>query len=283
MRGDLAVQAPRCARREDSRVVARRTPLIDDRLIDVVRVLFAQSVKLRYRGSVLGVVWSALSPLAMAAVYASVFGRTFARYYGDSVLLYAAAVYIGLALIGFFIAATTECSTTIVQNGGLLNKIRIPFEAFPLASIAAQAFQLLAGCVSVMVVLSLLMTHDLLHVVLLFVPLASLLMLATGVGLIISGVGAFFRDTPHLYELATFLLWVTSPIFYPVAIVPPRLQQVLVFNPLFPILTSARDLVLTPSLPPLWMFVVPLAEGVVVLVLGVAAFRQMRGHFMDHV
>jgi ABC-type polysaccharide/polyol phosphate export permease len=274
----------RCgALREHSSVVARRTPLIDDRLIDVVRVLFAQSVKLRYRGSALGIIWSALSPLAMAAVYASVFGRTFARYYDNSILLYAAAVYIGLALIGFFISATTECSTAIVQNGGLLNKIRIPFEAFPLAGIAAQAFQLLLGCVSVMVVLSLLMTHNLLHTVLLVVPLASLLMLATGVGIFISGVGVYFRDTPHLYELATFLLWVTSPIFYPAAIVPLRLQQVLVFNPLYPILTSARDLVLTSSLPPLWMFALPLAEGALALVLGVAAFGKMRRHFMDHV
>ncbi len=277
------MQARRDGQREDSSVVAPRTSLIDDRLVDVVRVLFAQSVKLRYRGSALGILWSALSPLAMAAVYASVFGRTFARYYDDSVLLYAAAVYIGLALIGFFIGATSECSTAIVQNGGLLNKIRIPFEAFPLASIAAQAFQLLTGCVSIMVVLALVMTHDLVHVVLLVIPLVSLLMLATGVGIFISGVGVFFRDTPHLYELATFLLWVTSPVFYPAAIVPLRLQQVLVFNPLYPILTAARDLVLTPALPPLWMFGFSLAEGALALLLGVAAFAQMRRHFMDHV
>jgi lipopolysaccharide transport system permease protein len=268
---------------EHSRVVARRTPLIDDRLVDVVRVLFAQNVKLRYRGSALGIVWSALSPLAMAAVYASVFGRTFARYYEDSVVLYGAAVYIGLALVGFFNGATTASTTVIAQNGGLLNKIRIPFEAFPLATIAAQAFQLLAGCVSVMIVLSVVTTHGVVHALLLVVPVAALVMLTTGVGMFVSAVGVFFRDTPHIYELATFLLWVTSPVFYPAAIVPAPLQHVLVLNPLYPVLTSARDLVLTPFLPPLWMLALALLEGALALVLGVAAFAAMRRHFMDHV
>ena len=59
----------------------------------------------------------------MAAVYAAIFGPTFAQYYGGSILLYGTAVYIGLTLIGFFIAATTECSSVLVQNGGLLNKV----------------------------------------------------------------------------------------------------------------------------------------------------------------
>ena len=93
----------------------------------------------------------------------------------------------------------------------------------------------------------------------------------------------FFRDAPHLYELATFFLWVTSPVFYPAEIVPHRLQHFLVYNPLYPILTTSRDLVLTPSLPPLWLFALALAEGALALVLGVAAFRAMRSRFMDHV
>ena len=80
----------------------------------------------------------------MAVVYAAIFGQTFARYYGGEIVLYAAAVYIGLALIGFFIAATSECAVVLVQNGQLLNKVSVPFEAFPLATVAAHAFQLLA-------------------------------------------------------------------------------------------------------------------------------------------
>jgi len=264
-------------------VVARRIPLLDDRLPDVVGVLFSQYLKLRYRGSVLGILWSALSPLAMAVVYAAVFGQTFARYYDDSPVLYGAAVYTGLALIGFFIAATSECTTVIVQNGGLLNKVRIPFEAFPLATVSSHAFQLLAGSVPLLVALALVMNHDVLHIVLLVVPFAALLMLTAGVGLLVSAIGVFFRDTPHLYELATFLLWVTSPVFYPAAIVPHRLASILVFNPLYTILQTARGLVLSRDLPPSWMFALAVGEGALALALGVAAFAAMRKRFMDHV
>jgi ABC-type polysaccharide/polyol phosphate export permease len=277
------MQAPRRAERERTRVVARRTPLFDRRLRDVVGVLFAQNVKIRYRGSALGIAWSALSPLGMAVVYAAIFGPTFAGYYGGSVALYGAAVYIGLTLIGFFIAATTECASVLVQNGGLLNKVRIPFEAFPVATVAAHAFQLLVGSVPLLVVLAVVMTHDPLRVLLLLVPFAAVVMLAAGVGIFVSGVGVFFRDTPHLYELATFLLWVTTPVFYPAAIVPARLAHFLVINPLYAIVQTARDLVLTPIAPPAWMFGLALGEGALVLVVGFAAFHAMRTQFMDHV
>jgi homopolymeric O-antigen transport system permease protein len=277
------MQARRRARRERRSVVARRTPFFDPRLRDVVGVLFEQNVKIRYRGSALGIAWSALSPLGMAAVYAAIFGPTFGQYYGGSILLYGAAVYIGLTLIGFFIAATTECSSVLVQNGGLLNKVRIPFEAFPLSTVSAHAFQLLVGSVPLLIVLALLMTHDPLRVLLLVVPFAALAMLAVGVGIFVSGVGVFFRDTPHLYELATFLLWVTSPVFYPAAIVPHRLAHFLIFNPLYAILQTARGIVLEPTLPPLWMFALALGEGALALALGVAVFQMMRGRFMDHI
>jgi lipopolysaccharide transport system permease protein len=277
------MQARRRVLRERASVVARRTPFFDERLPDVVGVLFAQNVKLRYRGSALGIAWSALSPLGMAVVYAAIFGRTFARYYDDSIVLYGAAVYIGLTIIGFFISATIECATVLVQNGGLLNKVRIPFEAFPLATVMAHGFQLLTGSVPLMVVLALVMTRDPLHVVLLAVPLAALAMLTLGIGVFISGVGVYFRDAPHLYELATFLLWVTSPVFYPAAIVPPRLAHFLALNPLFPIMQTSRILVLDTALPPLWMFALALADGALALVLGLAAFRLIRGGFMDHV
>ena len=277
------MQARRRARRERTCVAVRQSPWFDERLRDVVGVLFAQNVKIRYRGSVLGIVWSALSPLGMAVVYTAIFAPTFARYYGGSHLLYGAAVYIGLVIMGFFIAATSQCTTVLVQNGGLLNKVRIPFEAFPLATVSAHAFQLLAGSVPLLLVLSLIMNRDPLHVLLLVVPFVALAMFAAGAGFLVSAIGVFFRDTPHLYELATFLLWVTTPVFYPAAIVPARLAHFLVFNPLYAIVQTTRDLVLTPAIPPAWMFGLALIEGALVLVVGFAAFHAMRAQFMDHV
>lgn len=253
----------------------------DRRLIDVVGVLYTRTLKVRYRGSVLGVLWSAANPLCMAGVYAAVFGHTFAPYYGGSLLRYGAAVYIGLALAGFFISGTTQALPSIVQNGPLLNKIRVPFEAFPLSTVAAYGFQQLVGTLPIIAVLALAFNHDPFHLLVLIVPLAGLAMLTIGVALLVSAAEVYFRDVPHLYDLATFLLWVTSPVFYPAAIVPERVVRVLVANPLFPILESVRTLVLTAGWPQPSLLALSLLDGALALGIGVLAFRLMRPRFMD--
>ena len=250
-------------------------------LADVVGVLFSRALKTRYRGSVLGILWSALNPLGMAAVYAAIFGRTFAAYYGGSTVAYGAAVYIGLTIVGFFVGGTTQALPSIVQNGGLLNKMRIPFAAFPLSMLGAYGFQQLVGSLPLIAMLSLVENHNPLHLIVLLVPLGALAMFSTGVGLFVSGANVFFRDVPHLYELVTFLLWITTPVFYPAAIVPPQLARILVFNPLFPIVESARRLVLTPALPDASMLGLAVLESAATLLLGVLAFRAMRPRFMD--
>jgi len=249
-------------------------------LFDVIAVLFSQTIKTRYRGSVLGVLWSAANPMLMAVVYAAIFSHQFARYYG-SVLQYGVAVYIGLALIGFFLSSTTQATTSIVQAGGLLNKIRIPFEAFPISTVAAFGFQQVVGTVPVLVVLSLLNNHNVLHVILLVVPLAGLAMLTFGIALFLSAADVYFRDIPYVYDLATFMLFITTPVFYPAAFLQPTVLQVISFNPLFPIIESARRLVLSADLPDLSMFALSIGEGAAVLVLGYVAFRAMQPKFMD--
>lgn len=262
-------------------MIPKAGPGRDGRLRDVVGVLFGRALKVRYRGSVLGVLWSALNPLGMAAVYAAIFGHTFAPYYGGSVVAYGAAVYIGLTIVGFFVGGTTQALPSIVQNGGLLNKMRIPFVAFPLSMLAAYGFQQLVGSVPLLAVLSLLENRDPVHVLLLVIPLTALAMFATGVGLFVSGANVFFRDVPYLYELVTFLLWITTPVFYPAGIVPQALLRILIFNPLFPIVESTRRLVLTTSLSDPSALGLALVESAATLAIGALAFRAMRPRFMD--
>jgi lipopolysaccharide transport system permease protein len=249
--------------------------------MDVIGVLLPRALKHRYRGSALGVLWSALNPLGMAAVYTAVFGKTFAPYFDGSYLRYSIAVYIGLTLAGFFIGGTTQASTSIVQNGALLNKLSIPFEAFPLAALLASAFQHVVASLPIIAVISLFVNRDPLHVLALLIPVAALAMLSTGVALLISATDVFFRDVPYLYELVTFLLWVTSPVFYPAAIVPERLARYLDLNPLFPILESARVLALTRTWPAPSLFWLALLDGAVALALGLFVFRRLQPKFMD--
>jgi ABC-2 type transport system permease protein/lipopolysaccharide transport system permease protein len=260
-------------------VNARLLP--DRRFFDVVVVLLSRALKTRYRGSVLGVFWSAIGPLAMSAVYAAIFGRTFAGYYGGSLVEYAAAVYIGLTLIGFFVGGTTQALPSIIANAALLNKIRIPYEAFPLAILAAYGVQQVIGSLPLIAITSLAINHNPLHVIVLAVPLFSVALLSVGVGFFVSATCVYFRDIPYLYELATFFLWVTTPVFYPAAIVPHPILAIIEWNPLFAIIESSRTLVLTTAYPSAAMLATSIGTSALVFVAGLWAFRLMRGQFMD--
>ena len=250
------------------------------RYCEIVATLAARTLKVRYRGSILGVYWSLSNPLLMTGVYTLIFGTAFARYYGNSVPEYTLAVFVGLAVLTFFTASTTQALASVVTGGGLLNKLELPFSAFPLAAIAANVFQLAVGTLPLLVAVTVWRTHSLLHVVALTGPLGGLILTSCGIGLLTGALYVFFRDLPYLYELFCFVLYMTSPIFYPLDLVPPSVRGWMVLNPLATIVESTRTVVLMPGTVPAEAFS-PLLVGAIVLAIGATAFAVLRNDFMD--
>ena len=141
--------------------------------------------------------------------------------------------------------------------------------------------QLGIGVLPLLVVVTLFSTHDALRALLLPFPLAGFVLLSAGVAYLMSAIYVYFRDIPHIYELVTFLAWVTLPIFYPAAIVPERVRQFLVFNPLFPTVQSLRDLAWAAAGPTCPSIAASLAIGTSASGLGLLIFRWRRREFMD--
>ncbi len=247
----------------------------------MLAVLTERTLKARYRGSILGVYWSLLNPLLMTIVYTSVFGSAFAKYYDNSIVRYALSVFIGLAVIQFFAGATTQALPSVVVNSALLNKIKIPMEILPSSTVAAHSVQLAIGVFPLLVVMTLAVTHDPLRVLLLPFPLIGLVLLSGGVAYLVSTAYVYFRDIPHVYELVTFVAWVTVPVFYPAAIVPEHVRHLLYFNPLFPTITSLQDLAIGSGLPNFTAIAASLGTGIVAAALGLLVFEWRRPEFMD--
>ena len=109
--------------------------------IELLQVLVSRNLKVRYRGSFLGIYWSLLNPLIMTGLYTAIFGATFAKYYDNSVTNYILAAFTGLVVINFFSASTSQALSSVVSNGALLNKIRLPVSIFPVSMIVANVFQ----------------------------------------------------------------------------------------------------------------------------------------------
>lgn len=256
------------------------------RYLELLHILVERNLKGRYRGSFLGVYWSLLNPLIMTGLYTAIFGTAFARYFDNSILNYVLAAFTGLIAINFFSSSTNQALASVVGNGALLNKVNLPVSVFPVSAIAANIFQFVVGALPLLAVVTAFNClqaplHLLVNLPALLLPLVALSLVCTGVGFFVSGLYVFFRDLPYFYELVCFVLWISSPIFYPAEIVPPKVQSLLLLNPLFPIIESIRQISLSGALPDLTLIGHSLLNGAILLMLGWSCFRAWQNQFMD--
>jgi ABC-type polysaccharide/polyol phosphate export permease len=251
---------------------------------ELVSVLAGREIKVRYRGSFLGVYWSLFNPLTMTGLYAVIFGAAFKKYYHDSLLEYILAAFTGLAVIHFYNGSTAQALTSIVSNASLLNKVKLPVSVFPVAIMIANTFQLLVGMFPLLVMVTILMApqwSSLINIIAIPLPLFSLLLISMGIGFLTSSLYVFFRDLPFFYELIQFVLMLSSPIFYPAEIVDPIIRPFLALNPLYPVIESLRQIVLSGGLPDLFLIMRSLLSGIIILVIGWVCFNWLRPKFMD--
>ena len=248
---------------------------------ELLSVLVPQNLKIRYRGSFLGIYWSLLNPIIMTFLYSTIFGTAFASYYDDSIVNYVLAAFTGLLVVNFFNASTTQALISIVASGDLLNKIRLPISVFPLSMIGANIFQFLVGSFPLLAIVTLVRTHNPLSVILLIIPFSFLVLVCTGIALFVSGLYVFFRDLNYFYEIATFIAWITSPVFYPAEIVPETVKPFLSVNPLVPVIEMFREISLRGEFPEFTHLLHGFSSGIIILTLGWLFFRRVQPAFMD--
>ena len=248
---------------------------------DLVVVNAVRSLKVRYRGSILGIFWSLSNPLIMTVVYTLIFGSAFRRYYNNSLLDYVIACFTGLAFLSFFSSGTSMALPSIVTNGSLLNKIALPPSIFPISMVAAATFQLCVGVLPLLAVLAIVISHNPLNAVALLVPAAALVLMSLGFACAVAPIYVRFRDTSNLYELVVFVLWMTTPIFYPSELVPASVRGYLAFNPLAIIVESARQIVLSGSRPSIHLMGGALLTGAIVFAIGLSIYAVLRRNLMD--
>jgi ABC-type polysaccharide/polyol phosphate export permease len=248
---------------------------------ELLRVLVKRNLSVRYRGSFLGVYWSLLNPLIMTGLYTAIFGTAFAIYYDNSIVNYVLAAFTGLVVINFFSASTSQALSSIVANGSLLNKVRLPMGVFPVSLIGANIFQFVVGPLPLLLFVTLYRSSSLFNALALLLPALAMILVSTGVGFLVSALFVFFRDLPYFYELVVFVLWISSPVFYPAAIVPQNLKPLLALNPLSPIIESIRQIVLSGQPPDFTLILSALLSGVIICGIGWGCFRWWRSQFMD--
>jgi ABC-2 type transport system permease protein len=180
---------------------------------ELLVLLIRRDLKARYKDSALGFVWSLIRPLTQFAIYYLVVGQILSASRG--IPDFAVFVFSGLTLYGLFSETIGGATSSIIANSGLIKKVQLPREIFPLASVGSGLFNFGIQLI-VLIIASLLLGGLDLGWHLLYAPAAIVVVLlyATAFGIFLSAVNVFLRDVQYLIELALMVLMWASPIVY---------------------------------------------------------------------
>ena len=245
----------------------------------ILRQLVGKDFKLKYRRSVLGVVWSVLNPLLMMIVMAVVFS-TFLGNRAADVVNYPLYLILGNTAFQLMSDATTMGMRSIIDASSLLKKVRINRLVFPvqkvLFAVVNYAFSRIAVAV-VMVVFQIPLT---VYALLMPVALLLLTLFCVGISLLLSALAVFFRDIIHLWSVVVTAWMYGTPLFYSVNIMSPWMLQVERFNPMYHYVTFIRDCLLFQQLPSRGTIMGCVVAAFVVLIVGYAVFRRLENRFI---
>jgi lipopolysaccharide transport system permease protein len=247
---------------------------------DLLVALAVRDIKLRYRQTMLGIVWVVLQPLLGAGIFAFVFGRV-ARLDsgGQPYLLFA---YAGLLAWNLFSSVVLKASGALVANAALVSKVFFPRLLLPFSGVLSSLVDFAIGLVVGAGLL--LATGRLPGWSLFFAPfwLLMLILMATGLGLICAALAVSYRDVLHILPVALQFLLYGSPVGYTISVIPPGLPRMLYkLNPLAPLLEGFRVSLLNHGFVGLLSGVYACVAAVAIFLVGVVVFRRMERQFAD--
>lgn len=263
----------------------------------LLKLLVSKELKVRYRGSVLGLLWSYVKPGVQFIVFYIALGVFLGleQSAGNPRGLpnYAIYLFSGIVLINFFTEALGNASRSIVGNGGLIKKIYLPRQLFPMASVWVSAVHFVPQIIILLVAcLFNGWRPSLLQLAAAVAGFIIVALLATGLGLLFGAVNVYFRDAENLVDMLLMIATWASPVLYSWIMVREKLGETVFnlyqLNPLtvgvetfhfaFWLPTTDGAEAIPPHLLSLWI-PVALAISALVLLLGHLVFRRLEGRF----
>jgi lipopolysaccharide transport system permease protein len=251
---------------------------------NLIKTLVKRDVIGRYRGSIFGILWSLFNPVVMLTIYTFVFSVVFkARWTvgSESRIEFALILFAGLIIFNLFAECFSRSSELILTNVNYVKKVVFPLEILPWVSLGSALFHTLVSLV--VWLLAYFIFFGIPHATVLLMPLVilPLLLLIMGVSWVLAALGVYLRDVSQLIGVLTTVLLFLSPIFYPLSALPEKYRTLLMFNPLTPSITQAREVLYWGKLPDLigWSFFLLIA--VLIAWLGFVMFQKTRKGFAD--
>lgn len=239
----------------------------------LIRLLVVRDITVRYKRSALGVWWTLLNPLLTTAVLWIVFSQVF-RFATEDPVPFVVYLLSGVIVVTFFAQGIAAVGGSIVNSSAILTKVYVPPEIFAIAAGAAAMTNFFLSMVPLLLIQLAVGVGIPWTVLLAWIPAVALLALVTGVGLVVASVAVFFYDVMDLANVGVQIVSYLTPSFYPIGIVPERLQAFVFANPLYSYLLTFRSFVYLGELPPWWALVYMSVTAAAALALGVWTFSR---------
>ncbi len=278
----------------DSRVQIAATPETHPRVVrrtgfgrsgvlryrELLRNLVLRDLRLKYRGSVFGFLWSLMNPLLMIVVYTVAF-----RYLlGMRSPGFVFNLMLGILAWSFFATSASMSTGSIVDSGALVKSVSFPRIILPLATVLFNLAQYLLTLFVFLPVM--LYGYDVppsAPMLLFPVFLALQLTFTVGVALILSAGTTFFRDIRHLLEVTLSVLFWTTPIVYELRRIPEQFRLPILLSPMSSFITAYRDMFYYREWPSALIWIVAVAYSSVTLAIGLAVFKRCESRFAEHI
>ena len=206
----------------------------------------------RYRGSMLGLFWSFVTPLILLAVFTFVFSVIFQARWGRNIENkgeFAVVLFAGLIVFWLLADCASRAPNLVLENTNFVKKIVFPLEILPWTVMISALFHAAVAILVLLLASLLVFGFPPWTVILIPLVLAPFVMLIMGICWFLSSLGVFYRDIGHMMNVVLVVLMYTSPIIYPSTAVPEEWRHLLYLNPLTFIVEQARAVLLWGEMP----------------------------------
>jgi ABC-type polysaccharide/polyol phosphate export permease len=251
----------------------------------LIQSLVARELKARYRGSVLGFLWSFINPLLLLSIYSFVFAIILPGAHSGAVEPFALFMFCGILPWTWFSTSLAEAAGSLIAGGNLIKKVLFPAEILPLVSVLANMVHFFLGLpILVAFLIYYRRPPDALDLVWFPITVLIQLVFTAGLALILAALSVHFRDIRDILSNILTLWFFATPIIYWINEAPGLGKRVLDLNPMTHLIVSYQELLFFRGPLGHWKWLLSLGGASVVLFLaGYWLFDRLRDSFAEAV
>ena len=244
---------------------------------EMIYSLVRKDLRTRYKGSVLGFLWTFLNPLLQLIVYSIAFAYIM-RVHMDRYYMF---MFVGLLPWIFFCSCVQGGATSVMSGADLIKKIYFPRLVLPISTVSAAFMNLLFSMIVMFAALFVSGIGISKNIV--YLPILLILLYALGLGLafIFSACNVYFRDLEHILGIVTMSMFYVTPVIYSISMVPKKFLHLFYLNPMVPVVLAFQDVLYYQRAPHMDTLLSVAGYAIAFIVIGYFLFQKLQRNFVE--